>query len=200
MVPELWGNFSFNITSPWKQPAFGSGKTDCPFSILATLQWMSITQRALMMCNDSTQTSMEKGGSVRSQLARLCSVTHRLHYFLCRPLGPPEEAKHFYLSESTFLFRFYLFTFFRHPWMRHLQLQQPHVERAHSACKGTGRHTGQLIDTATFPNSSKEGWISQQLSILWCISGTALLSSTFMFGSKSSEEKMHYTDQHGQSR
>lgn len=84
--------------------------------------------------------------------------------------------------------------------MRHLQLQQPHVERAHSACKGTGRHIGQLIDTATFPNSSKEGWISQQLSILWCISGTALLSSTFMFGSKSSEEKMHYTDQHGQSR
>lgn len=67
-----------------------------------------------MMCNDSTQTSMEKGGSVRSQLAKLCSVTHRLHYFLCRPLGPPEEAKHFYLQRAHFYLGF-LFFFSKQP-------------------------------------------------------------------------------------
>lgn len=57
-----------------------------------------------------------KGRLSSPQLARQCSLTHRLHYFLCRPLGPPEEEKHFYLSESTFLFWFFFFFLSNHEW------------------------------------------------------------------------------------
>lgn len=46
--------------------------------------------------------------------------------------------------------------------MRHLQLQQPHVERARSVCKGIGRLAGQLINSATFPDCSRKDWISQR--------------------------------------
>lgn len=152
-----------------------------------------------MMCNDSTQTPMEKGGSVPSQLARQCSLTHRLHYFLCRPLGPLEEAKHFYLSESTFLFWFFSSL---QPWMRHLQLQQPQMERAHSVCKGMGRHRGQLINSATSPDCSEKDGGQSATFILQCTSTTALLPSSFIYRSKSSgceERRMHHTMQQVQS-
>lgn len=96
--------------------SFWERKDRLPFSFLATLQWMSINQRALMMCNDSTQTSLEKGGSVPSQLARQCSLTHRLHYFYAALWGLQRKQNIFICQRAHFYFDFFFFFLSSHEW------------------------------------------------------------------------------------
>lgn len=120
--------------------SFGERKDRLPFFFSGNI---TVNEHKPASINDVQwqHTNFSGKGRLSSLSAGQAMLTDsQASLFLCRPLGPPEEAKHFYLSESTFLFWFFFLS--KQPWMRDLQLQQAHVERARSVCKGIGRQRG----------------------------------------------------------